>query len=126
MIEGNKKNKKSFGLGVLKGNNFKNGFRKGSSFRSQNSGNGYQKMISSINSKTLCRECNRYHLGQCPKGEDICFWCKKSRHFAKNCPSVSTSQPRDQGILSYSENQPKITLGEEGPSNLKQKRSSEK
>lgn len=38
---GKQKNKKSFGLGVLKGNNFKNGFRKGSSFRSQNSGNGY-------------------------------------------------------------------------------------
>ena len=94
-------NKKSFGLGVLKENNFKSGLRKGSSFWSQNSRRGYQKMVASSNSKPLCRECNKDHLGQCLKGGDICFWCKKSGHFAKNRPLVSSSQPRDQGTIYY-------------------------
>ena len=42
-------------------------------------------------------------------------------HFAKNCHLMNTSQPRDQCPISLSVNQPKITLGGERPSSVKQK-----
>ncbi|KAG6502908.1 hypothetical protein ZIOFF_035197 [Zingiber officinale] len=39
-----------------------------------------------VENKVRCSKCEKIHAGQCLTGTDACFMCKKSGHFARECP----------------------------------------
>ncbi|XP_042432698.1 uncharacterized protein LOC122019281 [Zingiber officinale] len=39
-----------------------------------------------VENKVRCSKCEKIHAGQCLTGTDVCFMCKKSGHFARECP----------------------------------------
>ncbi|XP_042441150.1 uncharacterized protein LOC122026473 [Zingiber officinale] len=39
--------------------------------------------------KVRCSKCEKIHAGQCLTGTDVCYMCKKSGHFTRECPLLT-------------------------------------
>ncbi|XP_042467249.1 uncharacterized protein LOC122050411 [Zingiber officinale] len=43
---------------------------------------------SKVENKVRCLKCEKKHAGQCLTGTDVCYMCKKTGHFARDCPQL--------------------------------------
>ncbi|XP_042400914.1 uncharacterized protein LOC121990934 [Zingiber officinale] len=59
--------------------------------------------VSKIENKVRCLKCEKIHAEQCLTGTDVCYLCKKTGHFVRDCPQLK--EPTKKRVFAMTQEQ---------------------
>lgn len=67
-----------------------------------------QESVASMDKRSLCHNCRKFHIGECLIEANVCYHCKQPERWRKNLSCLEMDAQKDSQAETQTINQPKL------------------